>query len=300
LNRLVLLAALAFALSAQAQDYPTRPIRIVIPFAAGGLLDTLGRIVGDKFREKWDQPGVLEHRAGAGGNIGGEIVYRAAPDGHTLLLSPPGPIVINKLLYEKLAYDSDAFVPISIVVTNPNVLVVHPSVPANNLQELIAFARANPGKLNYATAGSGSTPHLTAELFQSMTGAKLVHVPYKGTTPAQADLIGGRVELMFAQFSNVLPLIRSGQLRVLAVGSEKRSPFLPEVPAAVEVLPGFVSGNWFAMIAPPGTPPAIVNRISAAVAEAVKQPDIAKRLQDLTFEPVGSTPSEMAQIVSQD
>jgi tripartite-type tricarboxylate transporter receptor subunit TctC len=296
-----LLAAFAsFAVAAHAQGFPTKPIRIVVPFQAGGLLDVVGQIVGDKFREKWGQPGILEHRVGAAGNIGAEAVFKSAPDGHTVLLSPPGPIALNKLLYAKLPYDSDAFVPVSILVATPAVLVVHPDVPANSPQQLIAYAKANPGKLNYASPGPGSTPHLATELFQSMTGVQMVQITYKGTAPAGIDLVAGRVQLAFAQFSSVLPFIRNGQLRLIAVASEKRSPLFPDTPALTETLPGFYSANFFGLVAPPGTPPEVAATLAAAAAEAVLQPGAAKKLRDLTSDPVGSTPAEARQFLEQE
>ncbi len=301
LTRALLGAAIALGAGvACAQDFPNRPIRIVIPFTAGGLLDTVGLDIANKFRTKWGQPVILDHRPGASGNIGAEATFKAAPDGHTLLLSPPGPLAINKFFFEKLPYDPDGLTPISVVVKNANVLVVHPSVPARTLREFIDYAKANPGKLNYASPGSGSTPHLTGELFQSMAGIKLVHVPYKGAAGAQTDLIGGHVNLMFAQFSNVVGAIRAGTLRLLAVGSERRSPWFPDVPTIGEALPGFISSMWFGFAGPPGMSPALVDRLSVAVAETMKDPEIAKKLQDLTVETVGSSSPEMAQLVRQE
>jgi tripartite-type tricarboxylate transporter receptor subunit TctC len=292
LLQLALAAFAALGFVAQAQDFPSKPIRIIVPFQAGGLLDVVAHMVAERFREKLGQPAVLEHRVGAAGNIGAEAAFKSAPDGHTLFISPPGPIALNKLLNPKLSYDPDQFAPISILVSTPAVLVVHPSVLANNLRELIAHAKANPGKLNYATPGAGSTPHLAAELFQSMAGIELVQIAYKGTVPATTDLIGGRVQLAFAQFSTVLPPIRAGQLRLVAVASEQRSPLYPDVQTLGETLPGFTSSNFFALAAPPGTPPAVVARLAAECVEAMKQPENAKRLRDLTTDPVGNTPAE--------
>ena len=289
-----------FAIAAHAQEFPSRTIRILIPFQPGGLLDVVAHVVADRFREKWNQPAVLEHRVGASGNIAAEALSKAAPDGHTLLLSPPGPIALNKLLYSNLNYDSDSFVPLSILVSTPAVLVVHPEVPASTPQQLIAYAKANPGKLNYATPGAGSTPHLAAELFQSMAGIQLVQIPYKGTVPATTDLIGGRVQLAFAQFSTVLPPIRAGQLRLIAVAGETRSPLYPETPALTETLPGFFSSNFFGLVAPPGTPPALAGTIAAAAAEAVRQPGVEKKLRDLTTDPLGNTPAEARKFLDQE
>jgi tripartite-type tricarboxylate transporter receptor subunit TctC len=300
LLHLLLILCATFAGAAHAQEFPNKVIRIIVPFQAGGLLDVVGQVVADKFRQKWGQPAILDHRVGAAGNIAAEAVYRSEPDGHTLFLSPPGPIALNKLLYSKMGYDSDAFVPISILVETPAVLVVHPDVPATTPQQLIAYAKANPGKLNYATPGAGSTPHLATELFQSMTGVQLVPITYKGTAPANLDLVAGRVQLAFAQFSTVLPLIRSGQLRLIAVTSEARSKFYPDVPALTEILPGFYSANFFGLVAPPGLSPALANRLSAAAAEAVKQPDVAKKLQDLPTDPVGNSPDEAREFLARE
>jgi tripartite-type tricarboxylate transporter receptor subunit TctC len=295
LYRLLCAAVLGFASLAAAQDYPTRPIKIVLPFPPGGTLDYLARVAGEKFREKWDQSGVVEHKVGAAGNIGAEFVFKAPPDGYTLLLSPPGPLVVNKFLYSRLGYDSDAFVPITVTVANPNVLIINPKFPADSMEKLIAHAKANPGMVTYASPGAGSTQHLAAEMLQSMGGFKLTHVPYKGPVQALTDVMGGRVDVMFGQFSVVLPNIRAGQVRVIGVGSEKRNAFLADIPAVAEVLPGFVSANWFGLVAPPGTPAALASKLSAAVAESLKAPDVQKRLHDLSLETMANTPAEMAQ-----
>ena len=293
-------ATLAFALSAQAQDYPGKLVRVVVPYPPGSLTDTLARLVAEKLQGKWGHPVIVENRAGAAGNVGAEVVSRAVPDGYTLLFSPPAPFVTNKLLYAKLAYDPEAFVPVSVIAIAPVVLMVHPKVAAESVQQLIAYARANPDRLNYASSGVGGTPHLTAELFKSMGGIRIVHVPYQGTAPALTALLGGQVDMLFDAVGAGLPSIRAGKLRVLAVGSEKRTPLLPDIPAMSELLPGFTSMVWVAMAAPPKTPAAIANRISAAIAEAVKQPEVAKRMLDLSFEAIGSTPAEMALLVRQE
>lgn len=283
-----------------AQDYPARLVKVVVPYPAGSLTDSLARIVAEKLQGKWGQPVIVENRTGAGGNVGAEAVSKAAPDGYTLLFSPPSPFVTNKLLYAKLAYDPDAFVPVSVIAIAPVVLLVHPNVAAQSVQQLIAYAKANPDRLNYASSGVGGLPHLGAELFKSMAGIRVVHVPYQGTAPALTALLGAQVDMLFDAVGAALPSIRAGKLRVLAVGSEKRTPLLPDTPAMNEVLPGFASMVWVAMAAPPKTPAAVANRISAAVAEAVKQPDVAKRMLDLSFESIGSTPAEMALLVRQE
>lgn len=299
-DRILLGAALAFAVGAHAQDYPVRPIKIVVPNPPGGGNDFAARIVAERFREKWGQPVLVENRAGASGRIGAEAVAAAAPDGYTLLVTAPASLVINKSLYAKLAYDPDAFVPVSVIVAGPGALVMHPSVAAASVQQLIAYAKANPDKLTYASQGNGTIAHLAGALFQSMTGARIVHVPYKGSAPAVADLLGGQVSMMFSELSPALPHIRAGKLRALAAGGEKRNPLLPEVPALTEVLPGFVFSYWIGMVAPAGTPFAIANRLSAEIAEGLRQPDVAKRLLDTNLEAVASTPAEMASFMKRE
>ncbi len=302
LGRVLLAAAIACALPAQAQEerYPVNPIKIIVPSAPGATTDALARILAEHFQKKWGQPAIVENRAGAGGNIGAEAAVRAAPDGYTLLFSYPAPLVVNKSLYTKLTYDPDTLVPVSLVGTAPLVLAVNPRVAAGSVQQLIAFAKANPNRLNYASQGKGTTGHLAAGLFKSMAGVNIVHVPYKSSAPAQADLLGGQVEMMLVELSSVLQQIAGGKLRALAVGSEKRNVFLPEVPAMAEVLPGFVALTWFGVVAPPATPASIVNRVSAATVEALQQPDVAKKLRGMTVDAVGSTPAEMAQFMREE
>ena len=292
-------AALAFVLPAHAQDYPAKPIKLIVPNPPGGGNDFTARVVADKLREKWGQPAVVENRAGASGSIGADAVAKAAPDGYTLLVTAPASLVINKSLYAKLSYDPDAFVPVSVILAGPGVLLVHPSVPATNVQQLIAFAKANPGKLTYASQGNGTIAHLAGAMFESMSGIKGVHVPYKGSAPAMSDLLGGQVSMLFGELSPALAHIRSGKLRVLAVGSEKRNPLLPGVPSMSEVLPGFAFSYWIGMVAPAGTPAAIANKLSAAIAE-LKQPDAAKKLLEMSLEPVGSTPAEMSAFMKRE
>jgi tripartite-type tricarboxylate transporter receptor subunit TctC len=295
-----LAAGLALAPPAAAQDFPARPIKIVVPYAAGGGADIMARIVAQKLQDKWGQAVVVENRAGAGGNLGAEAVYAAEPDGHTLLFTAQGPLVVNQSLYGKLAYDPDAFAPVSLVVVAYSVLLAHPKVPASSAQELIAFAKANPDRLNYASQGIGTAAHLTAELFKSMAGVKIVHVPYKGSGPALNDLVAGHVNIMFGELAAAHPYIGSGMLRPLAVSSEKRNPSMPDVPTVSEVLPGFVVTSWWAVVAPPRTPPAIANKLSAAIAETLKQPDVAARLVDMSMVRTGSTPAELASFMQQE
>jgi tripartite-type tricarboxylate transporter receptor subunit TctC len=284
-----------------AQDWPAKTVRIIVPFPAGGSADLLPRIVAEKLSEKWGQPVIVDNRPGAAGNIGAELVYRAEPDGYTLLSGPPPPLVINKLLYPKLAYDPAQFVPITVIGAIPNVLLVHPQIGVSSVAELIALAKKNPGKLNYASQGSGTTSHLTAELFKSMGGnLQITHVPYKGTAPALADLLGGQVDMMCDNLGVSLPHVRSGKLKALAVASRKRASSLPDVPALGETLPGFESVAWFGIVAPPKTPAAIAAKVSAAVHEALQLADVQKRLGELSAEPMGLSPPDTAAFMKQE
>ena len=294
------MVGLGFSLSVHSQDYPSKPIKLIVPVATGAAFDSVTRLLAEKLRNKWGQPVIVENRAGASHNMGAEAVFKSPPDGYTMLFAPPPALVINKSLFPKLAYEPDAFVPVSVVVSTYNVLLVSNNVPAENLQQLIAYAKANPERLNYASAGSGSTPHLAAEMFKTMAGIKIAHIPFKGTSQAILEVMGGRVDIMFSDIGLALPHIRSGKLRVLAVASEKRSSVLPEIPAMSEVLPGFLSILWLGVVAPTGTPPAIANQFSGAIAEILKQPDIANRLLEMNFDPVGSTPSAMSLFMAQE
>jgi tripartite-type tricarboxylate transporter receptor subunit TctC len=296
---LTAIAGLAIAAAAQAQDYPLKPVRVIVP-SPGGTVDVVARIFVARLTDKWGQSVFIENRAGAGGNIGAEAVFKAPPDGYTLLAAPPGPLVINKSLYAKLAYDPDQFVPAAILATAPQVLVVNPKLKADSLAQLIAFAKANPDRLNYGSAGSGSSLHLAAEMFKSMAGVKIVHVPYKGAGPALTDLTGGQVDLMFMDLGAITPHVRSGKLRALGVASDRRHPQMPDVPAVREQVPGFSSLFWAGLVGPPGMPAAIASRHSAAVAEIAKQPEVAKRLAELFFDANDSSPAEMAAFMKQE
>jgi tripartite-type tricarboxylate transporter receptor subunit TctC len=295
------LLALATGLSAaQPSDYPNRPIRLVVPFAPGGGTDIVARIVAEKIQARWGQPVIVDNKPGAGGNVGAEFVYRAAPDGYTLLLTPPPPLVINQSLYSRVPFKAEEFAPVSLISASPNILVVHPALPVNNVKELIEYAKKNPDKVNYASQGNGTTSHLTAEMFASQAGIPLTHVPYKGSGPALADLMGGQVNMMFAEVSSAINLIRTGKLKVLAVGGERPSPALPNTPTMSQTLPGFVSTSSSSLVASPGTPPDIVSKLSAVIAEAMKDPATASRLTQLSAEPVGSTPEQHAQFLREE
>ena len=291
---LALAAMLAALPGAGAQDYPSRPVKIIVPFPAGGTADVMPRVIGEWLSRKWGQPVVVENRTGAAGNIGAEAVAKAEPDGYMLLSAPPPPLVINQNLYPKLGFDPTEFVPIVIMGRVPNALVINAKLPFNSVAELIAYAKANPGKLTSATQGNGTTSHLTSELFQLMADVKFQHVPYRGSAPALTDLVAGSVDLMFDNLGVSLPLVKSGQLKLLGVATPKRMASLPDVPTIAETLPGFESAAWFAIVAPPKTPQAVVDKINADVNEALRQGDIVQRLAQLSAEPIGGTPQATA------
>lgn len=294
-------AALVAAPAGAEPAFPEKPIRVVVPYPAGGTADAVPRIVAEKLRAKWGQPVMVENRPGAGGNIGAAEVARAEADGYTLIASPPGPLAINGSLYKDLTYDPLKFVPISVVARMPNVLAVRSTLPATSVRELIQAAKASPEKLTYASQGNGSTSHLTAHMFQQMAGVKLVHVPYKGTAPALTDLMGGRVDLFFDNISSSLSQYRAGRIKLLAVATPTRVPSIPEVPTLAESgLPGFQAGTWMALAAPPKTPAARAAAISRAIAEAVQDPGVRQRFAELGADPVGGTPEEMARFVAQE
>ena len=300
LGAAVCLAAAPCPLLAQS-GFPNKLVRIVVPFPAGGSADVLARIVGDKLSSKWGQPVLVENRVGAGGNIGADAVYRADPDGYTLLSSPPGPLSINHNLYKQLPFDPAKFVPITVLAIVPNVISAKMDLPVNSVKELIAYARANPGKVAYASQGNGSTSHLSAQMFATMAGVELVHIPYKGEGPALVDLVGGRVDMFVGNIAAALRFQQAGKVKFLAVTSTRRSPVAPEIPTAAEAgLPGLIASAWFALVAPPGTPNAIVQQINAAAVEALALPDVQKRFLEQGAEPVGNTTAEMAAFVKEE
>ena len=280
-----------------AEDFPHRTIKIVVPVSPGPLLDVVPRIVADKLAAKWNFPVIIENRPGAAQNLGAEAVASSDPDGYTLLASPPGPLVVSGHLRTHLNFNPDAFVPVSLMVKLPTVLVINPGVPASTLAELLAYAKANPGKLTFGSPGTGSTPHLATEQLMKAAGIRLVHVPYQGMAPAMNDLMGGHIDMMIDLYGNVEGSIREGKLRLLAVTTPARLPQEPAVPTISEIVPGFAHVEWFAMVAPPNTPDAIAAKLSAAIAEILALPDVTKRLADLAAVPVSGTPEEAASFI---
>jgi tripartite-type tricarboxylate transporter receptor subunit TctC len=276
--------------TALAGDYPDRTVKIVVPFPAGGTADVLPRIIADWLSRKWGQPVVIENRTGAAGNIGSEMVYRSAPDGYTLLSSPPPPLVINQNLYPKLGFDPTKFEPIIVMAQVPNALIVNPNtVKASGMTELITYLRDNPDKLICATQGNGTTSHLTSELFQLMAKVKLRHIPYRGSAPALQGLLAGDVDVMFDNLGVSLPLVQAGKLKLLAVASPGRLPALPDVPTMAETLPGFEAVAWYGIVAPPSTPKNIADKINADVNEALRQPEVQDLLRKLSAEVFGGS-----------
>jgi tripartite-type tricarboxylate transporter receptor subunit TctC len=280
-----------------AATYPARPIRIVVASAPGSGPDIVTRLIGRKLAESWQQQIIADNRTGAGGNVGAEIVAHAAPDGYTLLMATASQ-PIGAALYSRLSYDlTRDFVPISLVASTPFVLVVNPSVPVISIAELIALAKAKPGLLHYGSGGSGTPPHLCAEILKSSAGLDIVHVPYKGVTPALTDLLAGQVQLVFSVVPAALPLIQAGKVRALAVTSAKRTALAPELPTIAESVPGFEVIGWYGLLAPTGTPAEIVKRLNDAVIAALKNAELRERLVALGADPLGSTPPAFAQFI---
>jgi tripartite-type tricarboxylate transporter receptor subunit TctC len=301
----VVVAALLLTSAAWSQDesakYPAQPIRIIVTVPPGGGVDAVTRIVADKLHQRFGQPVVVENRGGQAGNFGAAAAFAAEPDGYTLMASQPAPLTVNALLYRKLNYNPAAFLPIAIMTTVPNTLTVRSGFPAKTAQEFIAYARANPGKLNYASQGTGTTSHLTAESFQRRTGTKLVHVPYKGTGPALNDLIGGQVDLMFTELASALELSRAGKVRILAVTAPQRAAELPDTPTLIEAgVPDFVSETWNGISAPPATPAAIVTKLNGAVIDALNMPEVRAHLATLNLHPANTTPAQAAEFIATD
>ena len=293
---LLLVAPAAYA--QQADDYPNRTVKIVVSAPAGGGLDVAARIIAERLRQKWGQPFIVENRPGASGNTGTETVINAEPDGYTLLAAQPAPLTVNPLLYKKQTFDPTTLEPIAIMTAVPNLLVVRPNFPASTAQEFIAQAKANPGKLNFASQGIGTTPHLTAEMFNRAAGTKLVHVPYKGTSQAVNDVIAGHVDLMFLEMGNAFQLYKAGRAKILGIASAQRVPQMPEIPTLIEAgVADFRSDTWNAIAAPPKTPRAIVAKLNAAINEVLKLPEVQAHFATLSMRPIGGTPAAMADFV---
>ena len=283
------------------QAYPAKPIRLVVPYSPGGPVDIVGRIVAQKLTDALASQVIVDNRAGGGGNIAVEIVARAVPDGYTLLMGANGTNAINPSLYAKLAVDpAKELAPISMVASSPMILVTHPSLAANSVKELVALAKAKPGAINFASSGSGSTAHLSSELFKSMTAINIVHVPYKGAGPALTDLVGGQVQMMFTGVSSTLPYVKAGRLRPLAVSSEKRAPILPEVPTVSEDIPGYEVLTWYGVFAPVQTAKPIIGKLNATLAQIFATTDARQRLAALGAEPVTMSPEQFALAVRKE
>jgi tripartite-type tricarboxylate transporter receptor subunit TctC len=291
-----LLLGAAFALSAGAQQpYPTKPIRVISPWAPGGPAEGLARVVTTKMAEGLGQPIVIESKPGANGTIGTAFVAKSAPDGYTILLSHLGPTAISPALQRDLPYDSlKDFEPIAQVVAGPTLLVVRNDLPVQDVKQLIAYAKANPGKLSYGSVGVASTTHLAGELLNMLAGIDTVHIPYKGSTPIVVDLMGGRVDMAFIGISGSIQQAKAGQIRAIAISTLKRSPNFPEIPSVNETVPGFELNSWYGMMAPAGTPKPIVTRLQQELAAALRKPDVIEWMKQNGLDPVGSTPEEHA------
>jgi tripartite-type tricarboxylate transporter receptor subunit TctC len=309
-NRLALIAAAVLApvlalspAAAQtpAADYPNKPVKIIVTVPAGGGVDSVTRIFAEQLQQKLGQPFVLENRGGAGGNVAAEAVFVAAPDGYTLMASQPAPITSNVALYKKLNFDPTKFEPVAVMTKFPNVLLVRNDFPARTAQEFIAYAKANSGKLNFASQGVGTTSHLTAELFMTLTGIKMTHVPYRGTGPALNDIVAGHVDLIFMEMSAAYKLHDAGKARILAVATDHRVDLLKDIPTMIEVgAPNFISDTWNAISAPPRTPAPIIAKLNQTINDIIGQDDMKKRFTELNLEPVGGSPADMRKLVEEE
>ena len=293
----LLMLALTLDTSVAAQGYPSKPIRFVVPYAPGGNTDILARLLGQKLSEAWGQQVIIDNRPGAAGTVGAELVARSPADGYTLIMGSFGNIIVANSLYKNLKYDPfKDFASIALVSLPPGILVENPAVPAQNVRELIAYAKSNPGRLNYGSPGAGAWNHLFFELFNASAGISIVHVPYKGIAPAVVDLLGGQVQLAISAFPTALPHIRSGKLRALAVTSAKRSGLMTDVPTVAESgLAGYEAAGWFGVLAPAGTPPAVVSKLNAEINRILELPEIKASLASDGAEPAGGTPAQMTE-----
>jgi tripartite-type tricarboxylate transporter receptor subunit TctC len=284
-----------------AQDYPVKPIRWIVPFPPGGPTDLLARTVGQKLNEAWGQPVVIENKAGAAGNIGVDLAAKSPADGYTLVIVPTGNITVNPTLFANLPYKPGDLAPVTNLATVENVLVVHPSVPAKSLAELVALAKSKPGALTFASPGAGSQAHLAGELIKLAAGIDIVHVPYRGIGPALNDLLGGHVSMMFSQMSSALPHIQSGALRGLGTASSRRSPVLPELPTIAEQgFPGFEATSWYALMVPAGTPADVIGKLHGETVRILRLPDVKEKLAGLGADPVGNSPQELATTIREE
>jgi len=300
IHRFFAAAALAsLAATAHAQAWPSKPIKWVVPFAPGGTTDILARTVGEKLATALGQPVIIENKPGAGGGVGAEFTAKSAPDGYTIMGGTISTHAINASLYKSLPYDPvKDFVAITLIARVPNMLVINPTVPAKDVKELIALLKANPGKYSFASSGNGTSQHLSGELFKSMSGTDMQHIPYKGSPPALQDVVGGQVAMTFDNITTALPLAKAGKLRALAVTTAKRSSVAPEVPTLAESgLPGFEVGSWQGVFAPAGTPPEIVKRLNAEIVKALNMPDVREKLSGLGAEIVADSPEEFSALV---
>jgi tripartite-type tricarboxylate transporter receptor subunit TctC len=294
---LAVLAAFASA-SAPAAELGSKPLRIVVPFAAGGTADVLARVLAEKMRSRFPRGVLVENRTGAGGNVGAESVFRSEADGHTVLLSSPGPISVNQSLYPKLTFEPDKWIAATVIAEVPNALVTGPKLPVKTAGDFIAYVKAHPGQVSYASQGNGTTSHLTAKLFETAAGVEMIHVPYRGDTPAMADLSAGQVDAFFTNLSATMALHKAGKVQILAVADAKRAGTLPQVPTFAELgLPQMRAVTWYAVVAPPGTPADTVKALNEALVAAIAEPDVRRRMTDLGLTPVGSTPAQAASFV---
>jgi tripartite-type tricarboxylate transporter receptor subunit TctC len=297
LHRIIIAAVVVFGTiaPAAAQNYPNRPVRFIVPFAPGGNTDVQGRLIAQKLTEAWNQQVVVDNRAGAGGTLGVEMLSKAPADGYTIALASFGNILVGPSLFPKLGYDPlKDLAPVVLVSQPPGLLVVNPGVPVKNVGELIVYARANPDKLNYGSAGSGTWNHLFAEHFKALTGIKMTHIPYKGANLAVTDVISGQIQISFAPFPPALPQIKSGRLRVLGVTSPQRSPLLPEVPTVAESgLPGYSAATWFAVLAPAKTPQTVIGKLNRDINAALLRPEVRAAFAADGTEPAGGTPEQL-------
>ncbi|MBI3067782.1 MAG: tripartite tricarboxylate transporter substrate binding protein [Betaproteobacteria bacterium] len=296
------IALAGIACAAAAQQYPGKALRIIVPFAAGGTTDILARIVGERLSEQWGQPVIVDNRPGAAGNIAAELAARSAPDGHTLFLGSMGTQSMNVSLYSNLAFDpAKDFAPVSLIANSVNLLLVHPSVPASSVKQMIELARSKPGRLNYASSGAGSFNHMSAELFKMMAKVDMVHIAYKGGPPALTAVVSGEADLIFITVAPALPFVKSGKLRALAICAAARHPMFPRLPTASESgLPGFEVSSWYGILVPAATPKNVVAKLNGAMVNIVKSPAASKRLVDLGFEPVSNSPEEFAGLIRRD